>query len=328
MQTTFRSLDGYEAKAAAFAPTALSCHRTSYRTMCVVTNSLTQTVTTRPRARTTPSPHTQRPYKEPHMLTTAQQLRTLPKLARQLPDTLTPPKTRQPTGTSPIHSPAPLNLETLRLLDQRTRYNWLNDMTQCDPDRMGIQPYLHAWVLDLEATLLDNNQTPNPTPTHPTIQATCTWLLQHLHAIQQLPQWEAFAHGIQCIYSACRNVLAPIDKTPPPDPICNQCHTGHLRPTTTDQETSNNDESNNEQWKCDECGRHATIHLVTLPEAAQQLNIGTGTLYRWANTNRFHRIQINGIWHYDLLQLSAEVAKHRLNSPKPHPEQPNTPNPT
>lgn len=244
--------------------------------------------------------------------TTRGHLHDLPALVTQLPDALLARTTDGTPGAGPIHSPAPYNLDAARLLDTRTRYDWLDGMEAADPDAMGVEPYLRSWVLDCEASILDADPLclPAEAPEAQSVPASCAWLLQHLEAIERLPQWPEFAWGVGRVHAACRQAAAAILESKPKRTICKECHVGTL---TRDGE---------QHWHCDACGRPATIRLVTIPEASEIVNVGTGTLYKWAKEGRFHRTHHEGRWLYDLMELSREAARLRLANPTRQPGRP------
>ncbi len=227
----------------------------------------------------------------------------LPDLCALLPDALI---TRTPHGenTRPAPGPKPpVRLDIIDLLDTRSKHDWLDGMEFCDPDRMGVLPFLHGWCRDLEADMLDHSpEPPAELPDPATITGCCRWLTQHLHWAQDRPQWPEIAWGIHTTHRRVKVAVRGVQGRPEPPVPCGRCG----EPLTHVEGTM-------PLWECPN-GHQTRVQAVTLRQAARVLGVSKSTLSRWAR-RRGLLAPISdspGRRLYDLGQLRSLVAEAKL----------------
>lgn len=237
--------------------------------------------------------------------TIRQALGELPELCALLPDALI---TRRPATGASRPTPAsrpPVDLDILRLLDVRDRSGWLDGMEYCDPESVGVLPYLWGWCRDLEATALDARpDLPPELPERPTIPAVVEWLLGQLEWASGLPQWPELASGITATHRAVRSAVKAVRDPAPADVPCGICHVGHLTRVPGTQPL----------WRCPVCGHEVAVQAVTLRQAAVITGTPYTTLRDWARRRGLLAPVIEGPRRrlYDLGQIRAIVAQSRL----------------
>lgn len=234
-----------------------------------------------------------------------QALHDLPELCALLPAALTL-RTPSPGRTAPTSKP-PLRLDILQLADTRDRTRWLDGMQWCDPDSVGILPYLWGWARDLEATALDTAPGLTPDlPATPTAVNIAEWLLETAEWAATLPQWPELHSGILHCWRAAKTALSAL-REPETRPVpCSRCRQGHLQRI----------DGTTPAWQCNLCGHEVRIQAVTLKQAAQHVNMPYTTLRDWARRPGLlapiedsPRRRL-----YDLGQIRALAAERRLRS--------------
>lgn len=201
-----------------------------------------------------------------------QALSELADLCALLPEALT----SGPGGAPRIHAgpsaTVPLRLDVLQLLDVRDRTGWLDGMEYCDPEKVGVLPYLWGWCRDLEATALDECLAAIPAlPEHPTLSSVTNWLISQLDWIAGTAQWPDFEWGVLHMHRAVRAAVKHLRETGPAVP-CSRCGAGHLEVLP----------GRKAAWRCTACGREVTIQAVTLRQAAFLVGVPLRTLQDWA----------------------------------------------
>ena len=233
-----------------------------------------------------------------------QHLAELPELCALLPAALTHRPRDGATRPAPGSRP-PLRLDILHLADQRDRTNWLDGMQHCDPDTVGILPYLWGWARDLEATALDHQPGIVPDlPATPTPANVTAWLTETADWAATLPQWPNLQAGIRHCWQAARTALHSM-RGPQHKPVpCSRCGTGRLDPIPGTKPA----------WQCSTCGHEVRIQAVTLKQAAAHVGMPYTTLRDWARRPGLlapiedsPRRRL-----FDLGQIQALAAEHRL----------------
>lgn len=240
-------------------------------------------------------------------------------------------------GSPLSHSPVPLNVHALALLDQRER-NLAIEMAWVDPDHAGVEPYLWGWVRDIACDLLDAFPDAEPEPQHADAATSCAYLRRHLPFAAILPQWGELADGIQHVYRAVDVATRHLRPGSTVKSIrCGACKRGRLRIAATRCDLLEfvvracaprrvpiwmllavATAPTRHEWLCTHCRRTAYVRPVTLPQAAAITSPPTQpqptlrTLQRWANEGRFERVEADGVKLYDLGEIVAAVARHRL----------------
>lgn len=216
---------------------------------------------------------------DPTTDTIRRHLTLLPDLCALLPDALitrTPgTKTRRPVPSSK----PPVNLDIM-LLDQRRRPDKTGRMTHCDPEGVGVLPYLDGWARDIEATALDQRpDMPAELPDPPTLTAVIEWLLAELDYAATLPQWYEMSWGIEQTYRAVKRAVGSVIEHETRPVPCNRCGEGKLEQVPGERPL----------WVCQLCGHEVSVQAVTLPQAAAILREESRhaaptlrTLQRWA----------------------------------------------
>ena len=200
-----------------------------------------------------------------------QALSELADLCALLPEALT----SGPGGAPRIHAgpsaTVPLRLDVLQLLDVRDRTGWLDGMEYCDPEKVGVLPYLWGWCRDLEATALDECPAAIPAlPEYPTLSSVTNWLISQLDWITGTAQWPDFEWGVLHVHRAVRAAVKHLREAGPAVP-CSRCGAGHLEVLP----------GRKAAWRCTVCGHEVTIQAVTLRQAASLIGVPLRTLYRW-----------------------------------------------
>ncbi|MDO5091814.1 MAG: MerR family transcriptional regulator [Propionibacteriaceae bacterium] len=202
-----------------------------------------------------------------------QALAELPELCALLPDALTTGPNPWGGGRSGTPSGVPLRLDVLQLLDTRDTTGWLDGMEFCDPDSVGILPYLWGWCRDLGATLLDEcHGQVEELPEQPTLASVTSWLLTHLPQIRGTAQWSDFEWGVLRMHRAARIATRRLRESAPDVP-CPRCLQGRLRPVP----------ARHEAWQCSDCDHEVTIQAVTLRQASRLVDVPERTLRDWAS---------------------------------------------
>lgn len=208
---------------------------------------------------------------DPDVDTIRQVLGELPELCELLPAALI---TRRPAAGASRPAPGsrpPVDLGILCLLDARDRSGWLDGMEYCDPEKVGVLPYLWGWCRDLEATALDECPAAIPAlPEHPTLSSVTNWLISQLDWIAGTAQWPDFEWGVLHMHRAVRAAVKHLREAGPAVP-CSRCGAGHLDVLP----------GRKAAWRCTVCGREVTIQAVTLRQAASLAGVPLRTLYRW-----------------------------------------------
>ncbi|MDO5068410.1 MAG: MerR family transcriptional regulator [Propionibacteriaceae bacterium] len=227
-------------------------------------------------------------------------------LCALLPDALTTGPGSS-TGTRPGVGPgAPLRLDVLQLLDTRDRTDWLDGMEFCDPDGVGVLPYLWGWARDLASTLLDecHDQT-SELPEQPTLATVTAWLVHHLPLIQATAQWPEFVWGVLRMH---RSVLAATRRIreAEPDVPCPRCGIGRLALIP----------GRHAAWGCTNCGHEVTVQAVTLRQASRLVDIPERTLRDWASRPGLLSPVAEGPRRrlFDLGQIRRLAAERRLRA--------------
>ncbi len=233
----------------------------------------------------------------PSAADTRRHLAELPELCALLPDAAVARSVVEGPRPAPASKP-PLRLDVLDLMDTRLKQDQTHhrSKTLCDPDRMGVLPYLFTWCRDLTETV----EGLPPLPDRLTVSSCCNWLTQNIDDASTLPQFGEMAHGIQQTHQAVRDATTSVrDADPVPVP-CGQCG-NPLKATGPNL------------WQCGACGKEVTVQAVTLRQAAKIVgDIGHATLWRWSKRNLFTRIQDSGRDLYDLGSIRRVVAYERL----------------
>lgn len=193
----------------------------------------------------------------------------LPDLAAQLPDLLIQRRAGQVSRGTPGSRP-PLRLDVAALLDQRDRTDWTEGMVWCDPESVGLLPYLWGWVRDIEADALDEgiHLPSGDAPQAPTLSSVCDWLRQALDYASGLPQWPELAWGIETCWRRTKAIVE--GRSENRSVLCPRCTIGQLtRPGAQ------------AQWECGQCGYIIIVQAVTLRQAAPLVGVSLRTLYRW-----------------------------------------------
>lgn len=201
-----------------------------------------------------------------------QALSELADLCALLPEALTSGPGGGPRTHAGPSATVPLRLDVLQLLDVRDRSGWLDGMEYCDPEKVGVLPYLWGWCRDLEATALDECPTAIPElPEHPTLSSVTNWLISQLDWIAGTAQWPDFEWGVLHMHRAVRAAVKHLRETGPAVP-CSRCGAGHLEVLP----------GRKAAWRCTVCGREVTIQAVTLRQAASLAGVPLRTLQDWA----------------------------------------------
>jgi hypothetical protein len=242
-------------------------------------------------------------------------LQHLPGWARLLPEALRcPRKSAGPSGRSGDPAERSLySLEISALLDQTERHLPMpvfGPRGAIPAQRMGIRPALATWAAALEVEVIDADAIPlQPLADGLTIAELCMWLRQRdlqAWAETHWDEWPEYSDDILSLttrtYTAVTHILDEYDGAPDPDPVCGRCHAGRLRDTYLG-------------FRCDHCGRWATVKPVTILEAAQATGHPRATLFRWVKEGRFTRILgDDGKPRYDLGEIWVAVSAARLSS--------------
>ena len=242
---------------------------------------------------------------DPDVDTIRQALVELPELCELLPAALI---TRRPATGAGRPTPAsrpPVDLGILCLLDTRDRTDWTSGMEHCDPEGVGVLPYLWGWCRDLEATALDTRpDLPPELPERPTIPTVAEWLLGQLEWASGLPQWPELASGITATHRAVRGAVKAVRDPSPADVPCGICHVGHLTRVPGAQPL----------WQCLACGHEVTVQAVTLRQAAAITGTSERTLRDWARRRGLLAPVAEGPRRrlYDLGQIRGLIAQSRL----------------
>lgn len=228
-------------------------------------------------------------------------LTLLPDLCALLPYALitrTPGnKTRRPVP----QSKPPVNLDIM-LLDQRRRPDKTGRMTHCDPEGVGVLPYLDGWARDIEATALDQRpDMPAELPDPPTLTGVIDWLLAELDYAATLPQWYEMSWGIDQTYRAVKRAVGSVIEHETRVP-CNRCGAGHLQRV----------EGERPLWECGLCGHVVAVQAVTIPQAARIVGRPPDTIRAWARRNLVTKIsdgpRTNLVDLGDVRRMHAEAA--------------------
>lgn len=199
----------------------------------------------------------------------------LPDRAALLPDALiTRP---QASGSRPAPgSRPPVNLDVLAVLDRddRTRrgWDWELGVGWCDPESVGVLPYLWGWARDIEACAYeDRPEMPAELPDPPTVAGVCSWLLTELDWAATLPQWPEMVEGVRITWRRVRDATAhvadPVDRPVP----CRLCGFA-LERVAGDRPL----------WQCKACGHEVSVQAVTIRQAAKILRRPERTIRTWA----------------------------------------------
>ncbi len=239
----------------------------------------------------------------------------LPDLCALLPDALI---TRTPHDETARPAPGPkppVRLDVLHLLDTRPKHDWVDGMEFCDPDRMGVLPYLDGWCRDIEADMLDHSPTP-PTelPDPVTVTGCCAWLTRHLDWAQDRPQWPEMAWGIHTTHRRVKVAVRAVQGRPEAPVPCGRCGAGTLNAIPAQRPL----------WECNNCGHHVTVQAVTLNQAAKIMRVPKDQLYRVVNRPALLRdtgieqpkriLGQSGGRLYDLNDLRRVIAEMRYRS--------------
>lgn len=202
-----------------------------------------------------------------------QALVELPELCALLPEALTTGVGGGNTGRTPPGASIPLRLDVLQLLDTRDTTDWLDGMEFCDPDGVGILPYLWGWCRDLGGDLLDTapGQT-SELPERPTVAAVAAWLVRHLPLIQGAAQWPEFEWGVLRVHRSALAATRSLREAEPDVP-CPRCGIGRLALIP----------GRHAAWGCTNCGHEVTVQAVTLRQASRLVDVPERTLRDWAS---------------------------------------------
>lgn len=237
-------------------------------------------------------------------------LAQLPARAALLPDALSTRRHGDGGGHGKPTPAAPTNLGVVAILDTRDEprpgWDWELGMGWCDPERVGILPYLHGWARDIEATAYESRpDLPAELPTPPTVASVCAWLLAELEWATTLAQWPEMADGIRVTWRRVEQATSHVADVHPPRPVkCDRCHEGRLEPDGP------------RLWRCSWCAREVSVTAVSLPMAAQALGVSPRTLQAWAKRSLLGR----GVADpddqrrrlYDLRTVGRVLAEQRL----------------
>ena len=202
-----------------------------------------------------------------------QALSELADLCALLPEALTSGPGGGPRTHAGPSATVPLRLDVLQLLDVRDRTGWLDGMEYCDPEKVGVLPYLWGWCRDLEATALDECPAAIPAlPEYPTLSSVTNWLISQLDWITGTAQWPDFEWGVLHVHRAVRAAVKHLREAGPAVP-CSRCGAGHLEVLP----------GRKAAWRCTVCGHEVTIQAVTLRQAASLIGVPLRTLHDWAH---------------------------------------------
>ncbi|RRD03217.1 MerR family transcriptional regulator [Arachnia propionica] len=208
-----------------------------------------------------------------HTVDVEQALGELPELCALLPDALTSGPDPWGGGRTGASSGTPLRLDVLQLLDTRDTTGWLDGMEFCDPDGVGVLPFLWGWCRDLASDLFDTCPGEvKELPEQPTLTAVTDWLTQHLPLIRGTAQWPEFEWGVLRVHRQVRAAVRHL-KEPSPAVPCPRCGTGPLEAPAPDEPL----------WVCRPCGHEVTIQAVTLRQASRLVDVPERTLRDWAS---------------------------------------------
>lgn len=238
----------------------------------------------------------------------------IPDMCTLLPDALVTRSARSESRRPVPSSRPPYDVGITDLADRRTKHDWTTgSMAWCDPDRMGVLPFLDSWVRDLEAAAIDGDpifgiqprhDLPPAAPETPTVAAVCDWLARELEWAETLPQWPELADGIRHTHRRLRSATASVrDREERPVP-CQRCGEGKLRQV----------EGARPLWACDRCDAEVSIQAVTLQQAAKIVRVPERTLRDWSHRQALLSPVGDGPRSrlYDLGQIRALVAERRL----------------
>ncbi len=209
------------------------------------------------------------------------------------------PKPRQLVTThSTARHHTPTDLDLVALLDTRDRWHFHTPRPHIARNSQGILPTLDSWARSIAADLHDHH---HPYPDLPNrqgpgdLQRIITWWLTPnlLTTTATLDDWPWLADDIRDLARRTlhhiNRIPRLVDQTTPPPP--------------TDP-------------------RLATIHPVTIAEAARLLQWPRSTIYDWAHKGRFICITHGTQTLYDLHNINATLAAHHLRratlDSKPH----------
>lgn len=238
---------------------------------------------------------------------TRRQLLEIPQLAWWLPRAAIArtTDTNSGGGGKPGSRP-PVRLDTLDILDARLRLDRLtNPDWWCDPDSVGVLPYLYGWARTLAFDLVDAGH-PGTIPAHPTIPNLCRWLRHHLDWAAGTSHWPGLSIGIGWTWSRVEVATRTVRDDAPRHLVTHgeDCGRGFLHPLS------------DREWRCDACQKYIRIRAVTLPEAAETASCTPRALQKWvkAEPTRFARVEYQGIRYFDLGQLLARAAEAKLTA--------------
>lgn len=229
-------------------------------------------------------------------------LAQLPELAALLPvAAITRPAASEGVSTTP-HSQPPTRLDVVDLLDTREKESWLDGMSYCDPDRVGVLPYLWGWCRDFESDMLDHCPTlPSELPETPTVSGCCEWITTHLDWLETRPQFAEFTDGITRTHRRVQDAVKHVVDAQRMDVPCSRCGAGRLQRRASDRPL----------WECDACHHLVSVQAVTLRQAAKLLGVPRTTLQRLAQRSALLTPISEGAGRrlYDLGQLRTLVAE-------------------
>ena len=226
-------------------------------------------------------------------------LLAIPRLAALLPIAAVT-RTQQEGPRSVPCSKPPLKIDVMHLLDRRRKGQPDGGMTNVDPEREGVLPYLYGWVEEFAGFTEPTQPAPDVT-----VENCCKdllWLIRHQDT--DSPRWSAFAAGLKRVNgSLLESVGALIHGVNSPI-VCHRCLTGILR---RQGQTST--------WECAVCGHTVTIQVVTLREAARLTGEKLTTINYWSRMGLFTKlVDGGGKGSYDLGDIRRVIAEKRLNA--------------
>ncbi len=237
----------------------------------------------------------------PSAADTRRHLAELPELCALLPDAAVTRSVVEGPRPAPASKP-PLRLDVLDLMDTRLKADQTHhrSKTLCDPDRMGVLPYLFTWCRDLTETV----EGLPPLPDRLTVATICDWLGQQSGIAETLPQFGEMAYGIKQTHQAVRDATTSVRDIDPVPVPCSNCGAGTLKTTGPNL------------WQCNACGREVTVQAVTIPQAAKIIGVKRSTLYAYRDRNVMQRIQgpggPGGSQLFDLGSVRRMVAEERM----------------
>lgn len=168
----------------------------------------------------------------------------------------------------------------MALLDTRQRFDWQHGMHWCDPDEMGVLPWLWSWCRDLESWAYAlRDDLCDEVPDAPTIGNLCSWLLADgfLEWCEETLQvWSEFSPQLRRVIGRVREAVAVVTR---PEVLVRCAECGEPLSAVGDG-----------LWECPSA-HTVSIKPVGLREAARLVGVKKTTLERWLTAAGVARLE-------------------------------------